>query len=185
MIFNIEVTGAEHAAAEATLYDKIIEKLQANQTLNDLFSTTDNGTDMVIAARHAGVVFDVTIAYSSGTNTGTALTAPTMTGFDAGAGNYWQVLSDEKSCRSKYGNFNRMYFPYNFPTFAQSGTSYDVVEIQYAHAHPSDTGIARAGELNTIKIYIVDTAAGSTTADTVFLGASAANWGATATERLF
>jgi hypothetical protein len=185
MIFNIEVTGAEHAATEATLYDKIIEKLQANHTLSDLFTTTDNGTDMVIAARHAGVVFDVTIAYSSGTNTGTALTAPTMTGFDAGAGNYWQVLSDEKSCRSKYGNFNRMYFPYNFPTFAQSGTSYDVVEIQYAHAHPAGTGIARAGELNTIKIYIVDTAAGSTTADTVFLGASAANWGATATERLF
>lgn len=189
MIFNIDVTAAEHANAEATLYDVIIAKLALNSTLVDLFSTTDNTTDMVITARHAGVVFDVTVAYTSGTTTAGTVVSPstniTTTGFDAGAGNYWQVLSDEKACRSRYGNYNRMYFPYNFPTFAQSGSNYDVVEIQYVHSHPSDTGIARAGELNTIKLYIVDTAAASTTADTVFLGASAANWGTTATERLF
>lgn len=193
MIFNIDVPAGsgsgQHNNTEATLYDVIVDKIAANTTLADLFTTTDNTSDLVITARHAGVVFDVTVAYTSGTGVaGTVVTASsniTTTGFDAGAGNYWQVLSDEKACRSRYGNYNRMYFPYNFPTFAQSGSNYDVVEIQYVHSHPSDTGIARAGELNTIKIYIVDTAAGSTTADTVFLGASAANWGTTATERLF
>jgi hypothetical protein len=181
-LISLEVSAAEHAATEATLYDKIIAKIAANPTLTALFTTTDNGTDMVLTARHAGVVFDLVLAYGDGSGT---LTAPTMTGFAAGAGNYWQALSDEKSQRGRYGNHNRMYFPIGFPEFAVSGTDYDVVEIQYAHAHPADTGIARAGEMNSIKIYIVDTAAASTVADTVFLGSDAANWGATDTERLF
>ena len=47
-----------------------------------------------------------------------------------------------------------MYFPFAFPEFAQSGFKYDVIEIVYKHSHPSSTGIARAAELNTIKIYV-------------------------------
>jgi hypothetical protein len=46
-----------------------------------------------------------------------------------------------------------MYFPFTFPTFAQAGYKYDVLEIQYAHDWPSSTGIARAGELNTVQIF--------------------------------
>lgn len=185
MIFNIEVSAAEHNSTEATLYDQIVAKIAANKTLNALFSTTDNTTTVDITARHAGVVFDVTVNYSDGS--GPVITGQTftVTGFDSGCGNYWQALSDEKSQRSRYGNFNRMYFPFAFPEFAVSGTAYDVVEIQYAHSHAADTGIARAAELNTVKIYFVDTADGSTVADTVFLGADAANWGVTNTERLF
>jgi hypothetical protein len=151
--------------------------------LSKLFTVSDNGAGVVtIVARHAGVVFDV-VAFNSSTDASVITTS--TTGFDAGCGNYWQALSDEKSQRSRYGNFNRMYFPFAFPEFAVSGTAYDVVEIQYAHSHAADTGIARAAELNTVKIYFVDTAAGSTVADTVFLGADAANWGSTNTERLF
>jgi hypothetical protein len=181
-LLSIEVTAAEHASTEATLYDQVIAKIAANTQLNALFTTTDNGTDMVLTARHAGVVFDVIFTYSDGSG---SLAAATMTGFDSGVGNYWQALSDEKSQRGRYGNHNRMYFPIGFPEFAVSGRAYDVVEIQYEHDHPGSTGIARAGQLNSIKIYIIDTAAGSTVADTVFLGASAANWGVTNTERLF
>ncbi len=151
--------------------------------LSKLFTVSDNGAGVVtIVARHAGVVFDV-VAFNSSTDASVITTS--TTGFDAGCGNYWQALSDEKSQRSRYGNFNRMYFPFAFPEFAVSGTAYDVVEIQYAHSHAADTGIARAAELNTVKIYFVDTAAGSTVADTVFLGADAVNWGSTNTERLF
>lgn len=185
MIFNIEVSAAEHAGAEATLYTSFISKLQANKTLNAIFSLTNNGpgNTLDIIARHAGVVFDVTVNYSDGT--GAVGSQSLNAGFDAGCGNYWQALSDEKSQRSRYGNFNRMYFPTAFPEFAQSGNTYEVVEIQYAHNHPADTGIARAGELNTIKIYSKVAVAANTVADTVFLGGSAANWGVTNTELVF
>lgn len=184
MIFNVEVDATEHAATEATLYTKIRDKVMANKTLNALFTVTNNTTTLDITARHAGVVFDFIVAYSDGSAL-TPTAAAVVTGGDTGNGNYWQALSDEKSQRARYGNFNRMYFPTAFPEFAVSGTAYDVVEVQYAHNWPSSTGIARAGELNSIKIYFVDTAAGSTVADTVFLGASAANWGVTDTELLF
>jgi hypothetical protein len=182
MIFNIEVGSSEHGGTEATLYDQIIAKIAANPTLNSLFTTTDNGTDMVLTARHAGVVFDITLAYSDKSGT---LAAPTMTGYNDGAGNYWQVLSDEKSQRARYGNFNRMYFPFAFPEFAVSGNTYEVVQIQYVHNHPADTGIARAGELNTIKIYSKVAAEGSTKADLVFLNSDTSDWGTAAVERLF
>jgi hypothetical protein len=72
----------------------------------------------------------------------------------AAASNYLIALGDEKKQRARYGNFNRMYFPFAFPEFAQPAYKYDVIEIQYAHAWPSSTGIARAGELNTIRIYV-------------------------------
>jgi len=185
MIFNIEVSATEHNSTEATLYDQIVAKIAANKTLNALFSTTDNTSTVDITARHAGVVFDLTVNYSDGSGPVIAGQSFTVTGFDAGCGNYWQALSDEKSQRSRYGNFNRMYFPTAFPEFAQSGNTYEVVEIQYAHNHPADTGIARAGELNTIKIYSKVAVAANTVADTVFLGGSAANWGVTNTELVF
>lgn len=184
MIFNVEVDATEHAATEATLYTKIRDKVMANKTLNALFTVTNNTTTLDITARHAGVVFDFIVAYSDGSAL-VPTAAAVVTGGDSGNGNYWQALSDEKAQRAKYGNFNRMYFPTAFPEFAQSGNTYEVVEIQYAHGWPSSTGIARAGELNSIKIYSKVVAAANTVADTVFLGASAANWGVTDTELLF
>jgi hypothetical protein len=185
MIFNIEVAASEHAGAEATLYTQFIAKLQANKTLNALFTTTNNGpgNTLDLIARHAGVVFDWICQYSDGS--GAVGTVSLNAGYASGNGNYWQALSDEKAQRAKYGNFNRMYFPTAFPEFAQSANTYEVVEIQYAHGWPSSTGIARAGELNSIKIYSKVVAAGATVADTLFLGASAANWGSTDTELLF
>lgn len=184
MIFNVEVAATEHAATEGTLYTKIRDKVMANKTLNALFTVTNNTTTLDITARHAGVVFDFIVAYSDG-STLTPTAAAVVTGGAGGAGNYWQVLSDEKSQRARYGNFNRMYFPTAFPEFAQSGNTYEVVEIQYAHAWPSSTGIARAGELNTIKIYSKVAAEGATKADLVFLDSDASDWGTAAVERLF
>jgi len=161
----------------------VTNAINNSSTLSKIFTVSDNGSGVVtIVARHAGVVFDV-VAFNTVSEASVITTS--TTGFDAGVGNYWQALSDEKSQRGRYGNHNRMYFPIGFPEFAVSGRAYDVVEIQYEHDHPGSTGIARAGQLNSIKIYIIDTAAGSTVADTVFLGASAANWGVTNTERLF
>lgn len=150
------------------------DAIQANKILNDMFTVTVLAGAVTIVARHMGVVFDV--ACNNTTTYSSAITT-FITGADEGTGHHLLALSDEKSQRARYGNFNRMYFPMPFDTFASSANTYEVVEISYAHNHPADTGIARAGELNNIKIYTKVTAAGSTTSDTIFLGASAAQWG--------
>ena len=121
--------------------------------LNAIFLAADNGAaGLALTARHYGVQFDVTSQYSDGSGPvgTTALTQITP----VAASNYIIALGDEKKQRARYGNFNRMYFPFAFPEFSQPSFKYDLIEIQYAHNHPSSTGIARAGELNTIRIYV-------------------------------
>jgi hypothetical protein len=150
MIFNIEIPASVHAGSETSLVTALYNAIIGNRTFNALFAATDNGTSgLVLTARHYGVEFDVTSQYSDKTG---AVGTVTASRTNAGS-NYAVALSDEKAQRARYGNFNRMYFPFNFPTFAQAGYKYDVLEIQYEHGWPSSTGIARAGELNTIKIY--------------------------------
>ena len=137
--------------------------------LSAIFTASDNGAGQItITARHVGVVFDL-VAFNSVTDA-TAIGAITGNTWDAGSGNYWQVLSDEKAQRAKYGNFNRMYFPQDFTQYAVSGNTYDCVEVAYAHNHPSSTGIARAGELNVVKMYHKVTPGANTIADLVFGG---------------
>ena len=166
MIFNIEVSSAEHAATEATFYSALATKVAANKTLNAMFVFDNDTTTADFIARHYGVEFDVTVQYSDGSGAVGTVTAshPTLDalvtdGIFTQSSNYIMALSEEKAQRSRYGNFNRMYFPFAFPEYAQPNYKYDVLEIQYAHAHPADTGIARAAELNTIRIYF---GAGST-----------------------
>jgi hypothetical protein len=167
------------AATNATAIKNAIE---GNPKLNAIFNVTTSTADVTITARHAGVVFDLTVVDQDGGNPGFS---QSVTGFNAGSGNYWQAISDEKSMRAKYGNFNRMYFPMSFPEFATVGNTYEVVEISYTHDWPSSTGIARAGELNNIKIYNKVAVEGATKADLVFLGSDSSDWGSAAVERLF
>jgi len=170
MIFNVEIpeSGTDgHNNTEATFYTKLAAAIAANKTLNAIFVVTNNTTSIDIEARHVGVIFDVTIQYSNGNS---LADVQVVTGFDAGSGNYWQALGDEKKMRSKYGNFNRMYFPQDFTQYAVSGNTYDVVEVGYLHGHPQSTGIARAAEMNIVKMYHKVTPAINTVADAVFGG---------------
>jgi hypothetical protein len=151
MIFNIEVPASVHGGSETALVTAMYNAIIGNKTFNALFAATDSGTSgLVLTARHYGVEFDITSQYSDKSG---AVGTVTASRTNAGS-NYAVALSDEKSQRARYGNFNRMYFPFNFPTFAQSGYKYDVIEIYYSHDWPSSTGIARAGELNMVKIYV-------------------------------
>jgi len=160
MIFNIEVAAATHAGGANALATAIFTAVNANPTLKAIFKV-DNTTagTVIFAARHFGVDFDLIAQYSDGAGAIGAVTPSytiASTAFSpatVNATNYVQALSDEKKQRARYGNFNRMYFPFAFPEFAQPGYKYDVIEIQYAHSWPSSTGIARAGELNTVRIY--------------------------------
>lgn len=168
MIFNVEVPETVHSPSatysETALITALYDGIQNNEILKAIFKATDNGTSgLDLVARHYGVIFDVTLTQNSvaqGTVT-MSMIAPTA------ASNYVLAVADEKKQRARYGNFNRMYFPMDFPTFAQPTYKYDVIEIAYTHAHPTSTGIARAAELNTVRIYV----GGSSTALT-YLGAS-------------
>ncbi len=102
-----------------------------------------------MTARHVGVEFDVVVQYSDASGQ-VGVVTPSRT---TPATNYTQAISDEKSQRARYGNFNRMYFPVAQVDYAQPGYKYDMLEISYKHDWPSSTGIARAGEVNTLKIY--------------------------------
>lgn len=149
MIFNIEIP-ASSASTHINACDFVKTAISNNPTLSSIFSYNATGTaTLALTARHQGVEFDMIVQYSDGSGapgvvTGTRYTPTT---------NYTQVISAEKSQRARYGNFNRMYFPVTQTDFAQPGYAYDMLEIVYKHNHPADTGIARAGELNTIKIY--------------------------------
>jgi len=150
MIFNIEVPASVHGGSETALVTALYNAIVNNVTFNALFAATDSGASgLVLIARHYGVEFDVTSQYSDKSGAVGTVTASRTNA----TSNYVEALSAEKSQRARYGNFNRMYFPFAFPTFAQAGYKYDVLEIQYAHDWPSSTGIARAGELNTVQIF--------------------------------
>jgi hypothetical protein len=151
MIFNIEIPSTSTGTAAAAC-DYVKNAINANKTLDAIFNYNAlAASTLALTARHIGVEFDLTVSYSdgsAGSNVGTVVgTRFTPTS------NYVQAISDEKSQRARYGNFNRMYFPVAQTDFAQPGYAYDMVEISYRHGHPSSTGIARAGELNTVKIY--------------------------------
>lgn len=151
MIFNIEVPASVHAGSETSVTTAVYNAIINNKTFNALFAATDSGTSgLALVARHLGVEFDVTSQYSDKTGAVGTVTASRTNA----SSNYAVALSDEKTQRARYGNFNRMYFPFNFPTFAQAGYKYDVVELQYEHDWPSSTGIARAGEINTLLIFV-------------------------------
>lgn len=185
-IFSIEIpeSGADgHNNTEATLVTKAAAAIQNHPLLKKIFYATAAGSALTVEARHEGVIFDLTITYSDGT----ALNETQTITANSGDGNYYQVLSEEKSRRSKYGNFNRMYFPMDFPTFAQAGASYDIIDISYAHAHPQSTGIARANELNNVRIYVPTAIDTATNVDTTFGFATAvlANTAGATVEYLF
>lgn len=151
MIFNIEIPSTTTASGAAAACDYVRNAISANKTLDAIlnFDALTTAT-LALTARHQGVEFDVVFQYSDGTGV-VGSTAPTR--FTPGS-NYVQAISDEKSQRARYGNFNRMYFPTAQVDFAQPGYKYDMWEIQYTHGHPADTGIARANDVNTLKLYV-------------------------------
>lgn len=164
-IHSIEVSENDHDNDEAIFVTFAVNAINTHPYLKKvLFASAPASDNLAIEARHEGVIIDFTLQYSDGTAIGETQTITA----NAGVGNYYQALSDEKSHRSKYGNFNRMYFPMDFPTFAQAGATYDVIDISYAHAHPASTGIARAAELNNVRIYVPSALSGSTNVDTTF-----------------
>lgn len=190
-LINVEVTASEYTSF-ATLVDKLVTRIQAHKLLNDIVTITDNTTNATIEARHAGVIFDLVIIDGDGDNlvasSGDAIAIAT-TAAVVGVGNDWQVLGEERRCRARYADWNRMYLPMDFPTFTNTGEKYDRISILYAHNHPDSTGIAPAQSRNEVVLYFtnidgtaIDSADTTATYDNAFgisvIGtAQSFNWG--------
>ena len=130
------------------------------------FVTASNTTpdDLLITAKEHGTNFQVI------DDGDTALAPTTLVGSYAateGVGAGWQVIDDEKKCQGRYGHLNRLYLPMTAATYGNSTWAYHRLDIQYKHNWPNSTGIAPSGELNTIRMYIGDSATAMVHGDTV------------------
>lgn len=152
-VISVEVLTT--AATITNLCGLVGPAVEAHALLNELLIVTDvTVADDTYTARHAGVVFDVVLWNE--TDNVAAVPVATATAGVIGVGNPWQILGEEIRCRSRQGNFNRMYLPQNVPTYTSTtaGVKYHKITIEYAHNWPSATGIAPAGELNQVVLYV-------------------------------
>ena len=166
---NVTVNFLGTDAVDTTIQSDIAARMAEHPILSKLFKApTISTNDVVIEAIHPGVVFDVILTNVDDD----ASTDLTITGQALGTGNDWQVIGEEIRCRSRYGNFNRMYLPQNMTTFGQKTYQYHKIVVEYEHNWPTSTGIAPAGTLNQVVIYAGDSsvamAAGDTTIDAAF-----------------
>jgi hypothetical protein len=154
-VISVELakTDADASLAEfGTLLKAAVEK---HELLKDLLAvSTTTATGDTYTAKHVGVIFDM-IIWNDTADAASAIIL-TTTGQVLGVGNGWQVLGEEIRCRSRYGNFNRMYLPQNMPTYANAAWKYDKITIEYATNWPTATGIAPAGANNQVVLYYTD-----------------------------
>jgi hypothetical protein len=170
-VFSLEILASEYTTA-GTFIDKLDAAIAAHPVLDDLLNVTDGSTYVEIQSRFPGVIFDVLFLNSAngtsvvGSAANDVIVQTTKTNYNPGVGNDWQVLGEEIRCRSRQGNFNRMYLPNNPVTYTKEGTLYNKLTIEYDHNWPTSTGIAPAGTLNQAVIYSGDNSTADTTGDT-------------------
>ena len=152
---NMTVVVADVSDADAAgNVTAVTNALAAHPILGKMFTAADVGSNIVITAKHPGVVFDLII---ENVDRDVDPVDCAITGQILGVGNDWQVIGEEIRCRSRYGNFNRMYLPQHMEAFGKKSFKYDKITIEYEHNWPNSTGIAPAGALNQIVIYNTDT----------------------------
>ena len=157
---NMTVTIADVDDADAAQnLTNIQAALAASPILNAMFSAgddADTAANLKITAKHPGLIFDLIVENVTRASTADPVVAAAVA-CDNGCGNDFQVIGDEMRCRSRYGQFNRMYIPQNMTTYGKKGFKYDKITIEYEHNWPNSTGIAPAGALNQVVLYNTDT----------------------------
>lgn len=149
---NNSVIGNFATAAYNTGTDTITLTANSEGTIIEIINLTQDEGDF-LAAEGAS-------AQSLVTNT-----VPTV-----GAGNWHQVLSEEKQARYSQGNFNRMYFPDEYTTYVDTSgsTVYDQVRITYKNNLPGNMFYGGNAGVNELVFFWKETAGGSTAWDEVF-----------------
>lgn len=153
----------------------MVTEINNNHVLKNFVTASyDNSTDdLTLTAKNENTVVEIkALKQVSGDFLGTegefanslvANTAPTV-----GAGNYHQVLSEEKQARYSQGNFNRMYFPDDYTSYVSSSEVYDQVRISYKNNLSPNVFHGGNAGINELVFYWKDTAGASTLWDTVF-----------------
>jgi len=157
-VISVESIKASRASeTDDDLWADVKSLIEGNKLLNDLFTVTITAnTSMTITSRFSGVEFDLVVRNITDD---TAITAGTYTGGVVGVGNGWQVLQEEKRCRGRQGDFNRMYFPITPTTYTNTAWKYDRITITYNNANfatGAATGIAPQAATNELVIYLGD-----------------------------
>tara|TARA_R100001509_G_scaffold76676_1_gene42946 strand:+ start:2170 stop:3282 length:1113 start_codon:yes stop_codon:yes gene_type:complete len=157
-VISINSTKSSRAAeTDDGFWDDIKAKIEAHGLLNNLFTATVTAnTNIVIQSRFPHLEFDMIV---NNVTDDVTLTAGTKVAATIGTGNGWQVLQDEKRCRGRYGDFNRMYFPITPTTYTNTSYKYDRITITYDNANfatGAATGIAPQGGTNELVIYLAD-----------------------------
>ena len=136
------------AAANVT---NIQNAIAAHPLLKNMVSAADVSADVVITSLVPGLNFKLLV--SNDTRSTDAVEAA-ATAEVKGSGNDWQVADDEARCRSRQGDFNRIYIPNSVETYVQADSLYDKIVIDYETPNwPNGAGIAPAGGKNTATIY--------------------------------
>lgn len=166
-VISIEsVKSSRSAETNDGLWGDVKSLVEGNHLLNNLFTVTNvSDTSMTITSRFAGVEFDL---IARNITDDTAISTGTYTGGTIGVGNGWQVLQDEKRCRGRQGDFNRMYFPIEPTQYVNTSYKYDRLTISYNNSNfatGAATGIAPQNGTNELVIYIGDGATANAATD--------------------
>lgn len=161
-VITIDIAEEDYTNRE-TFCDALDTAVSNHGLLSKMVVVTQvSTTGIYFQSKHVGLIFDVAVSDESGdsmlvSNTAANKIVPTIAGQVLGVGNPWQVLGEEIRCRSRYGNFNRMYLPQNMPTYTAATGNYHKIVMEYEHNWPTSTGIAPAGALNQVVVYVEDT----------------------------
>lgn len=164
-VISVQLAKTDSSATLTEFGALLKAAVEGHGLLKDLLAVSQtNVAADTYTAKHVGVIFDM-IIWNDTADAASVLTI-TATGFAPGVGNGWQVLGEEIRCRSRYGNFNRMYLPQNMPTYTNTAYQYHKVTIEYTTNWPTSTGIAPAGATNQVVIYAADSATAMVLNDT-------------------
>lgn len=156
-VFNVEFVTA--TATAAAMVDGLVLAINAHGVLKELVTASNNSNDLRLTSKINGlhVVGQFLV---NGTKVKTSVVS---TVGEMGAGNYYQVLGEEKKSRlANAGNFNRLYLPDTVTTFAASGTNYDRISIRYKNRLPEHVFGGGQPSVSEAVIYYPDTATGGT-----------------------
>ncbi len=132
-VFNAEFVIGSTATA-AAMVDGLVLAINAHGVLKELVTASNNSNDLRLTSKINGLhVVGQFLVNGTKVKTSAVSTVGQM-----GAGNYYQVIGEEKKSRlANAGNFNRLYLPDTVTTFAASGTNYDRISIRYANRLPA------------------------------------------------
>jgi hypothetical protein len=154
-VFNVEFVAT--AATAANLVTGLAAAVNAHGVLKELVTAANASNDLQLTSKINGLHV-VGQFLLNGTKIQTS--AVTTVG-EMGAGNYYQVIGEEKKSRlANAGNFNRLYLPETVTTFAASGTAYDRISIRYANRLPAHVFGGGQPSVSEVVIYYPDTATG-------------------------